>query len=182
MAVKFYNHDIQLQGNQLIDPRAEELEADPDDRGPGHWFYSTALARFRFNEGGVYRSLGAASAGYLQMCLDNGRRAIPLGRVWPPIRVPWAGAITSVLMEGGPGESGGFKLDVWKATNAATIPTDDDSIVGSDHPSIVGARYSIDGTLTGWSPNLVAENRLWINVLENEGGFTSMMLTLIVSR
>lgn len=183
MAIKQYNHDLDLLGNRLIDPRAEELESEPDDRGPGHWYYDSSLACFRFNEAGTYRGIPTDTpTGHLQMSLNNNRRAIPLGRVNPPIRVPWPCTLTSVTLEGGPGETGGFEIDVWKAASETTIPTDANSIVGADPPTIVAARYSTDSNLTGWSPDLVAENRLWISVTANGGGFRSMLITFRLTR
>ncbi|MCK4860195.1 MAG: hypothetical protein KAS87_06535 [Candidatus Omnitrophica bacterium] len=93
--------------------------------------------------------------------VDGGGSAISTG-VKGDLRIPFACTIQRVTMLGD--QSGSIVIDIWKDSYANFPPTDADSITASAPPTISSATKSEDGTLTGWTKAISADDVLRYNI------------------
>ena len=96
----------------------------------------------------------------ITLTIDGGGSAITAGALGKFPTVPYSGEIESV--EVAADQTGSIVIDVWKAADA--IPTDTNSITGSNPATLSTAQRSQDETLTGWTTSISAGDVLGFEV------------------
>lgn len=96
----------------------------------------------------------------ITLTIDGGGSAITAGALGKFPTVPYSGEIESV--EVAADQEGSIVIDIWKAADA--IPTDTNSITGSNPATLSTAQRSQDETLTGWTTSISAGDVLGFEV------------------
>jgi hypothetical protein len=95
------------------------------------------------------------------------------------IPVPFACTITGMTLMAD--EVGSIQMDIWNAPFANFPPTNANSIVGTDYPTLSSQQSTQDTTLTGWTTALAAGSVLAFNV-NSVTALKFVTLTLSVAR
>lgn len=89
--------------------------------------------------------------GAIGATFDGGGAAIPIGLL-VDVPVPFDCVIKAAVLFGDP--SGTLVVSVWRCLPASYPPVAGDNIAGTAPPTLSGAVYSRDSTLTGWTTTL----------------------------
>jgi hypothetical protein len=129
-----------------------------------------------YNIAGVGVQASAFLTSAIEFTMDGAGSPVPTG-FRGCIELPFACRITrATLMASGVGN---LSMDVFKTTAAA--PTGGASIVAATPPTLAGAQYAQDATLTGWSTALAAGDVLAYYVTGSPT-VVQATLSLLVSR
>lgn len=129
------------------------------------------------DSGGTVRSKSLAkSRDEIRITLDGGGAALAVGAAGVNLPIGVAGTIVAWYLSSK--ESGSVVLDVWKASGA--IPTNANSIAGTEKPQLSSAQLASDTSLTTWTTALAAGDVLEIEV--ESATVTRAVLVLVVER
>jgi len=93
------------------------------------------------------------------------------------VAIPYPCTIVSWILVSG--LTGSIVIDVWKAASA--IPTSNDSIAGSEKPTLSTQRVNSDNNLSTWTVSVAANDIVGFNV-ESATTVTNVALTITVTR
>jgi len=93
------------------------------------------------------------------------------------VAIPYPCTIVSWILVSG--LTGSIVIDVWKAASA--IPTSNDSIAGSEKPTLTNQRVNSDTNLSTWTVSVAANDIVGFNV-DSVSTVTNVALTITVTR
>lgn len=94
--------------------------------------------------------------------INGGGSVLPTGVAGTGLYFPFGATINGAVLLAD--QSGSVVIDVWVAPYSSYPPSDANSIVASDPPTITTAQKSKDTTLTGWTKVIPADSVMWFNV------------------
>ena len=115
----------------------------------------------------------------ITLIVDGGGQVIPAGHK-SYLRIPFDCTITEWSLVAD--QTGSIVIDVWKDTYANFPPTVEDSITGSEKPTLSSAISNEDIDLTTWSAGVVAGDILSFYVQATPASVTKVTLSLKVIR
>ena len=116
--------------------------------------------------------------GTIEIRIDGGGSAIGTGFKWRGI-VPCDMTLTGWIADAD--QSGSIVVDVWVEHQVDYPPADADSITAAAPVTITTATKASDGTLTGWTKALAAEQAIWANV-DSCTDITQVVIHLVGTR
>lgn len=113
----------------------------------------------------------------ITVTFDGGGSALAVGDTRSYFVAPYSGTITGWYLTGDP--SGSVVIDVWRATGA--IPSNANSIAGTEKPTLSSAVLASDTSLTTWTTTFSQGDVFGFEV-ESATSVTKATLTLRVTR
>jgi hypothetical protein len=114
----------------------------------------------------------------IKVNLDNGGSVITTGEGTSFYTASEYGKIIGWHITGYP--SGSIVLDIWK--RAGAIPTNADSITGTEKPTLSSQQINSDTNLTTWTDKRIRPGDVLGIEIESVSSLTSCVLTLIIQR
>lgn len=170
-------HGSNFQGNVLEKNFIESFSTPPSD-SISRMIFNSSTGRFMvwdFSKG--WRDVDNVQV--LRFTIGGAGTAITTGGKGMALTVPWKCKITKwrILAD----VSGSIVLDVWRDTYANYPPTNADSIMSSNKPTLSSAIKNESSTLTSWNTTLNEGDVLDVEV-ESASTVTKVTLELFVER